>query len=173
MPDETLTIGQAVTADLPEVRALMRRYVEWHRERHAPYRAMVERYFDPVGFEAELDGLPGAFAPPSGRLLVAHVGAELAGCVGLRDLGGGVCEMKRMFVLPEHQGHGLGAALGRRFLAEAAAAGYHTARLDTGPLQHEAHRLYAALGFRRIPPYYETDAEMAAFLIFMERDVRG
>ena len=49
-----------------------------------------------------------------------------------------------MFVAPEHQGRGLGAALGRRFLAEAAAAGYRIARLDTGPLQHEAHRLYAA-----------------------------
>ena len=173
MPAELLAIGQATEADLPAVRALMRRYVDWHRERHAAYRAMIDRYFDPVGFDAELDGLPGAFAPPSGRLLVARVGTELAGCVGLRDLGGGVCEMKRMFVAPEHQGHGLGAALGRRFLAEAAAAGYRMARLDTGPLQHEAHRLYAALGFRRISPYYELDADMAGFLIFMERDGLG
>ena len=55
----------------------------------------------------------------------------MAGCVGLRDLGSGVCEMKRMFVATEHQGHGLGTALGVRFLAEAAAAGYRLARLDT------------------------------------------
>jgi GNAT superfamily N-acetyltransferase len=168
---DTITIGHAIGADLPAVQALMRRYVGWHYERHAAHRAMIDRYFDPVAFGAELDGLPGAFAPPSGRLLVARVGAEVAGCVGLRDLGSGVCEMKRMFVATEHQGHGLGTALGVRFLAEAAAAGYRLARLDTGPLQHEAHRLYARLGFRRTAPYYELDPEMASFLIFMERDV--
>ena len=151
----------------------MRRYVAWHHERHATHRAMIDRYFEPAAFEAELAGLPGAFAPPAGRLLVARCGAEVAGCVGLRDLGGGVCEMKRMFVAPEHQGHGLGVALGRRFLAEAVAAGYRAARLDTGPLQHEAHRLYARIGFRRIAPYYELDPEMAGFLIFMESEAFG
>jgi GNAT superfamily N-acetyltransferase len=173
MAAELRAIGQATEADIPAVRVLMRRYVDWHCERHAAYRAMIDRYFDPVDFAAELDGLPGAFGPPSGRLLVARLGTELVGCVGLRDLGDGVCEMKRMFVAPEHQGHGLGAALGRHFLAEAAAAGYRLARLDTGPLQHEAHRLYEGLGFRRIGPYAEHDADMAGFLLFMEREVPG
>ena len=79
MPAELLAIGQATEADLPAVRALMRRYVDWHRERHAAYRAMIDRYFDPVAFDAELDGLPGAFAPPSGRLLVAQVGTDAGG----------------------------------------------------------------------------------------------
>ncbi len=60
-------------------------------------------------------------------------------------------------------------ASAERFLAEATAGGYSVARLDTGPLQHEAHRLYARLGFTRIAPYYDVDAEMAGFLLFMER----
>lgn len=165
-----LTIGQAIaTDDLAAVRSLMRGYVGWHYRRHAAHRAMIDRYFDPAAFEAELAALPGRYAPPSGRLLLARVGGEPAGCVALRDLGDGACEMKRMFVASEHQGRRLGLALGERFLAEAAAAGYRCARLDTGPLQHEAHRLYARLGFRRIAAYYDVDAEMAAFLIFMER----
>ncbi|MFO1142465.1 MAG: GNAT family N-acetyltransferase [Amaricoccus sp.] len=165
-----ITIRQATNAgDLDALRALMRRYVGWHYERHAAHRAMIDRYFDAAVFEAELAALPGHYAPPAGRLLLARVGDEPAGCVALRDLGGGACEMKRMFVAPEHQGHRLGLALGERFLAEAAAAGYRAARLDTGPLQHEAHQLYARLGFRRVRPYYDVDAEMAAFLIFMER----
>lgn len=169
-----LTIAQATDADdLAAVRSLMRRYVGWHYRRHAAHRAMIDRYFDPAAFEAELATLPGRYAPPSGRLLLALVGAEPAGCVALRDLGDGACEMKRMFVAPEHQGRRLGLALGQRFLAEAAAAGYRVARLDTGPLQHEAHNLYARLGFRRIAAYYDLDPEMGGFLIFMERDLCG
>ena len=165
-----ITIRQATdAADLAAVRTLMRRYVGWHYRRHAAHRAMLDRYFDPAAFEAELAALPGRYAPPAGRLLLALVGNEPAGCVALRDLGDGACEMKRMFVAPEHQGRRLGLALAERFLAEATAAGYRVARLDTGPLQHEAHRLYARLGFRRIAPYYDLDAEMAAFLLFMER----
>jgi GNAT superfamily N-acetyltransferase len=168
------TIAQATGADdLDAVRDLMRRYVGWHYRRHAAHRAMIDRYFDPAAFDAELATLPGRFAPPSGRLLLARVGGTPAGCVALRDLGGGACEMKRMFVAPEFQGRRLGLALGERFLAEAAAAGYRLARLDTGPLQHEAHRLYARLGFRRVEPYYDVDPAMADFLIFMERPVPG
>jgi GNAT superfamily N-acetyltransferase len=159
----------ADAADLAAARMLMRRYLGWHYQRHAAYRAMLDRYFDPVAYEAELAALPGPYAPPSGRLLLARLGGQPAGCVALRDLGGGACEMKRMFVAPEHQGRRLGLALGERVLAEAAAAGYRVVHLDTGPLQHEAHRLYARLGFRRIAPYYEVDAEMARFLLFMER----
>ena len=167
-----LTIGQASDAgDLAAVRLLMRRYVDWHYHRHAAYQAMLARYFDPAVVEAELAELPGAYAPPAGRLLLARIDAEPAGCVALRDLGGGACEMKRMFVDPGYQGRRLGLALGDRFLAEAADAGYQVARLDTGPLQHEAHQLYARLGFRRRTPYYDLDPEMAAFLLFMERDL--
>lgn len=166
---EPIILRATEPADLDAVRGLMRRYLGWHYQRHAAYRKMLDRYFDPAAYEAELAMLPGEFAPPAGCLLLARVGAEPAGCVALRDLGSGACEMKRMFVAPEHQGHHLGLALGERFLAEAAAASYRVARLDTGPLQHEAHRLYARLGFRRVAPYYDLDPDMAAFLLFMER----
>ncbi|MBP7002278.1 GNAT family N-acetyltransferase [Amaricoccus sp.] len=156
---------------LDAVRDLMRRFVEWQWVRHAAWRHLIDRYFDPAVFEAELAGLPGAYAPPRGRLLLALADGAPAGCVALRDLGDGVCEMKRMFLPPEAQGRGLGRALCLRLIAEAEAAGYRAMRLDTGALQHEAKALYASLGFRRIAPYYETDAEMAGFLTFMQRDL--
>lgn len=166
------SIRQATSpADLEAVRRLMRRYVDWHRARHARHRALIDRYFEPAAFEAELATLPGRYAAPAGRLLLARFGGAPAGCVGLRELGGGACEMKRMFVAPEHQGRGIGRALARAFLAEATAAGYRVARLDTGALQHEAHALYASLGFRPVAPYYDTDPEMAGFLTFMQRDL--
>jgi len=93
-------------ADLDSVRALHRRFVDWHMVRHAAFRDKLDAYFTPAAFEAELAALPGAFAPPSGRLLLARLGGQDAGCVGLRDRGGGVAEMKRMFVVPEAQGRG-------------------------------------------------------------------
>lgn len=165
----TATIDQAHgSTDMAAVRDLMRRYVEWHRERHADYRQMIDLYFDAAAYEAELARLPGVYGPPSGRLLIARVDAEPAGCVGLRDLGGGVCEMKRMFIAPAHQGRGLGRALGVRLIAEGRAAGYRVMRLDSGPLQHEAHRLYESLGFRYIEPYYDVPPEMRALLVYME-----
>lgn len=158
---------------LDAVRVLMRRFVEWQWVRHAAWRHLIDRYFDPAEFDAELASLPGKYAPPQGRLLLAFADGAPAGCVALRGLGGGACEMKRMFVAPEAQGRGLGRALGARLLAEARASGHRVMRLDTGRLQHEAKALYASLGFRPVAPYYAADPELAAFLTFMERDLAG
>jgi len=159
-------------ADLDSVRALHRRFVDWHMVRHAAFRDKLDAYFTPAAFEAELAALPGAFAPPSGRLLLARLGGQDAGCVGLRDRGGGVAEMKRMFVVPEAQGRGVGRALAGAIIAAAREMGFDTMRLDSGPLQHEAHALYESLGFRRIGPYHDLPEDMADWLIFMEADLR-
>jgi len=156
---------------LDSVRALMRQYVGWHYQCHARYGDLTARYFDPQGFEIELNELPVAFRPPSGRLLLGLADGRPVGTVALPDLGGGVCEMKRMFVVPEAQGHGLGRALVRRLIGEAKAIGYRAMRLDTGPLQHEALRLYSGLGFVRIEAYGAHDADMRAWLTFMELDL--
>jgi len=164
-------IPAASPSHLDAVRSLMRQYIAWHRLRHAPFRAIIDRYFDQQSFETELAGLPGEFAPPQGRILLGYANGRPAGMVALRDLGGGLCEMKRMFVAPDAHGLGLGRALARRLIEEARIIGYKTMRLDTGPLQHEAHRLYASLGFCRTDPYGRHDADMRDWLLFMELDL--
>ena len=148
-----LTITTATEPDdLSAVSRLMRMFVDWHYERHTDFRELVDRYFDPTLFESELATLPGRYAQPTGCLLIAKVDGEVAGCGGFRDLGTGVCEMKRLFVLPQFHGHGIGMALGNRLINEAWNAGYLTMRLETGRLQYEAHRLYDASGSPRYCP---------------------
>ena len=104
-------------------------------------------------FERELRELPGEYRPPRGRLLVAWVDGEAAGCVALRDLGDGACEMKRLYVRSGHRGLGLGRRLAEAIVAESRAAGYTRMRLDTVPSMREAIALYRSLGFRAIAPY--------------------
>ena len=107
------------------------------------------------GFERELAELPGCYAPPAGRLLIARVGGDVVGCVGLRPLEPGVCEMKRLWVEPGFAGHGIGRALAESDRRGGAEIGYERMRLDTIPERMPAaQHLYAALGFREIPPYY-------------------
>ncbi|EYF04141.1 GNAT family N-acetyltransferase [Chondromyces apiculatus] len=116
------------------------------------------------GFDRELEALPGRYAPPSGRLLLAWVGGDVAGCVALRDLGDWLCEMKRLFVRPGFHGRGVGRRLAGALLQEARSAGYEAMRLDTVPSMQAAMGLYEALGFRDIAPYTPNLIEGARFL---------
>ncbi|MET0534341.1 MAG: GNAT family N-acetyltransferase [Steroidobacter sp.] len=106
------------------------------------------------GFEAELDALPGAYAPPSGRLLLAtdEHGTPL-GCIALQRVNDARAEMKRLYVPPRARGLGVGRELVVRILDEARAIGYAEVVLDTLPIMVEAQRLYEQLGFRDIEPY--------------------
>jgi putative acetyltransferase len=158
---------------LDHVRALMRAFVAWHRERHQQDLALIDSYFDAAAFESELAGLPGKYAPPRGQLLLATVGGQPAGCVALREIDGARCEMKRMFVYPERQGHGVGRALAEALIQGARASGYQCMLLDTSIRQAEAQALYRRLGFRDIAPFYDLPEPLRNWLVFMELPLRS
>jgi putative acetyltransferase len=146
----------------------MRAFTAWHRERHTQDLHLIDAYFDAAALEEELAALPGAYSPPSGRLLLAtHDGAP-AGCVALRPIAAQRCEMKRMFVYPHLQGRGIGHALARRVIDDARSSGYRAMLLDTSIRQAEAQALYSRLGFEVVPPYYELPADLRDWLVFME-----
>lgn len=115
-------------------------------------------------FEKELAQLPGRYGPPSGRLLLARVGSQPAGCVALRMIEAGVCEMKRLYVREGHRGQGIGRQLAAAIIAEAVAMHYQRMRLDTVPSMTQAIALYRELGFRVIPPYYYNPIADAVFM---------
>jgi GNAT superfamily N-acetyltransferase len=144
-----MIIRPATPADLDEIRALLREYAAWLE---------VDLCFQ--NFEQELAGLPGDYAPPRGRLLIA----EGAGCVALRAIDSEVCEMKRLYLRPEHRGSGLGRRLVQAIIDEARSAGYRRMRLDTMPKMDSAQRLYASLGFREIAAYRYNPEPGARFL---------
>ncbi len=107
-------------------------------------------------FDTELSTLPGAYAPPLGGLLLAHVDGAPAGVIAFRPLDDLTCEMKRLYVRPAYRGLALGRKLVEAVLQEARQAGYGAMRLDTiGDTMKAARALYVALGFHRIPRYYE------------------
>ena len=163
-----LILEPARPAELDDARSLMRAFLAWHRARHVEDIDLVERYFDQAAFDAELAGLPGKYARPQGRLFIAYVDGKPAGCVALRDLKHGVCEMKRMFVPDAFRGQGIGRALAKRIVAEAKEAGYRIMRLDTSRRQGEAMRLYESTGFQRIAPYYDVTEDVKDWLVFFE-----
>jgi putative acetyltransferase len=121
------------------------------------------------GFEEEMRTLPGKYAPPGGRLLLALWEGRPAGVIALRPLdeGEGLCEMKRLYVRADFRGHGIGRALAERVIADAGEIGYARMRLDTIPGKMEqAVAMYRELGFVEIVPYYSTPVGQT---LFMER----
>jgi GNAT superfamily N-acetyltransferase len=105
------------------------------------------------GFQEELEGLPGLYAPPRGRLYVASVGDEFVGCVGLRPMDAAVCEMKRLYVRPRARGHGIARALVYQLILDARHIGYERMYLDTIETMTEAMALYRSVGFEECQPY--------------------
>jgi putative acetyltransferase len=105
-------------------------------------------------FDQELAGLPGDYAPPDGRLLLAEYEEQPAGCVALHKLEPGICEMKRLYLRPAFRGKGLGRRLAELIVSEARAIGYQRLRLDTvETVMKDAVALYRLIGFHEIAPY--------------------
>lgn len=137
----------------------------------AVVREIFRAYADSLGidlafqnFEGELAELPGKYAAPAGRVLLAREQGRVVGCVAMRPMGEGVCEMKRLFVQPLGRGQGLGRRLAEAICAAAKAAGYRRIRLDTLPSMSTAQEIYLAMGFRPIPAYVFNPIEGTKYL---------
>ncbi|MGA9510233.1 MAG: GNAT family N-acetyltransferase [Candidatus Sulfotelmatobacter sp.] len=116
-------------------------------------------------FDKELEELPGDYAPPQGRLLLAEYEGQLAGCVAMRPLEPGACEMKRLYLRLQFRCKGLGHALTERIIAEARQVGYQRMCLDTvEPVMKDAVAMYRKRGFREIPPYRENPIAGAMYM---------
>jgi putative acetyltransferase len=140
-------------ADIAAVRVLV-----------AEYQVALGVDLEFQGFSAELAGLPGAYAPPRGALLLATLDGAAVGCVAVRPIDDAHCEMKRLYVRPAGRGFGLGRALAERAIARARAAGYHRMLLDTLPTMGDAQALYGRLGFVDVPPYRDNPIAGTRFL---------
>ena len=115
-------------------------------------------------FSRELARLPGAYAPPDGWLLLASSAEAPAGCAGIRKIGNGICELKRMYTRPAYRGQKLGWRMALLLIDKAKELGYRKMRLDTIATMVEAIGLYRSLGFRDIPPYYHNPVPGARFM---------
>ena len=147
-------------AQVAAVCELVREYAAWIN---------VDLCFQQI--DAEIDGLPGKYAAAHGGvLLLALSGTQPAGCVALRALETGVCEMKRLWVRNAFRGAHLGGLLARTILQRAANLGYSSIRLDTLAHMTRAQRLYAQLGFREIPAYYDNPIPGT---LYLEKNLRS
>jgi ribosomal protein S18 acetylase RimI-like enzyme len=106
-------------------------------------------------FEAEFAGLPGKYARPTGVVLLAREGEEVAGAIACRMAEPGVAEMKRLYVRPAFRGRGLARDLANELIADARSQGYRTMLLDTLASMTSARALYRDLGFVPVQPYYD------------------
>ncbi|KAJ7254404.1 acyl-CoA N-acyltransferase [Mycena haematopus] len=124
-------------------------------------------------YAAELAALPGAYAPPSGALLLAFDtdSSTPLGVIALRPLNYQIvdetrrcCELKRLYTVPEARGRGVARALVREALEIARGAGYQVALLDTLTKMDAARGLYASEGFVERGKYYDTPLEDTVFM---------
>jgi putative acetyltransferase len=148
-------------SELEQIKVLFRNYFQFLAHDHG-----LDISYQ--GIEDELANLSGKFAPPNGRLIMAITSEQAIGCAALRPIDERVCELKRMFVLPQYRGQGVGKALAKDLIEDARTIGYERMRLDTGNFLTAAIQLYESLGFRRIEPYNDVPEDIRKIAIFME-----
>lgn len=153
------TFSSAISAnsavnDLSLVQAESQAQIAHARELFLEYAASLGFSLCFQNFDKELAELPGDYSPPAGRLLLAELNGELAGCVALHKLEASTCEMKRLYLRPNFRGKGLGRILAEAIIKEARQIGYDRMRLDTvEPVMMDAVGMYRKLGFREIASY--------------------
>lgn len=149
------------TAELDSVKTLFQAYAE---------TLDFDLHFQ--DFAAEMAEFPGKYANEAGGALrLALLEGKPVGAVGLRDLGQGICEMKRLYLAPAARGSGLGLALAQAIIEAGKALGYQAMRLDTVAGHHDAAiELYRRLGFDEIAPYYDNPIPGARYMELGLRD---
>jgi GNAT superfamily N-acetyltransferase len=164
-----LTIAQVASpADIAAVQELITEYTTW------ALTSLVgdsERPPTFEGVEEEIAALPGIFAPPAGRLLLARHDGQPAGCIALKPHPDGVAELKRLYVRPGFRGLALGRQLVAAIVQAARDSGYRRMILDSHISMTHAHALYREAGFRDVPPPPDFPAELAPEIVFMEMEL--
>ena len=166
-----LSISQVATpAQVEGVQDLLREYMAWA----FPFTADIPD-LPPTfeGFEEELATLPGSYAPPAGRLLLATVDGRSAGCIALKGHGAGLGELKRLYVRPAFRGQAIGQRLVQALIAEARTAGYRRVILDSHISMTKAHRIYLAAGFRTVDTPADFPEALKPVVVFMELALEG
>jgi ribosomal protein S18 acetylase RimI-like enzyme len=148
-----VNITQASQCEMPLVRALFTEYQQW---------LGVDLCFQ--GFEQELAGLPGCYAPPEGAVLLARDDAGVCGCVAFRPLSNTEAELKRLYVKPARHGEGIGRALFNESMKCVQACGYQSVVLDTLPSMIIAQSMYRTYGFVEVPAYYDNPEPGVTYL---------
>ncbi len=147
------------------IQAISEEHIQLARSLFEEYSAWLEISLCFQNFDEELAGLPGDYAPPDGRLLIAFEDDQVIGCIALRKLKGTTGEMKRLFIRPQFRGRGLGRMLVKRIIEEARGIGYTQMCLDTLPgKMDQAIALYRSIGFREIEPYYNNPVAGVTFM---------
>jgi GNAT superfamily N-acetyltransferase len=170
MDDASIEISQVATpTDIADAGDLLGEYAAWVLTLTAGMSEVPTFH----GLEDELAALPGIYAPPIGRLLLARLDGRPAGTIALKGHDAETAEIKRLYVRPDCRGHAIGTRLVARVIAEARASDYRRLVLDSHVTMTSAHRIYADAGFRHVDVPDDFPEDLKPIAIFMEADLDG
>jgi GNAT superfamily N-acetyltransferase len=154
--------------DIEIVQGLLRKYVQWLFDSFPDETEDLSSYYSPERLQQAVNEIPAEFVPPKGIALIAWKEGRPVGCVLGHVLEPGIAEMKRLFIVPNARGNGLGSTLVKNLKGKMASWGYPALRLDTAAFLTDAISLYRQLGFVEIEPYTEIPPGATKSALFME-----